>query len=631
MIRGETIKYSSRKKKEMEREETNLEKQIKILEDNCNDNLAGTNENDLNLLEEKKTRLEEIRKKKIEGVMLRSRCRYTDMGEKPTKYFLNLESRNFTSKVITKIIDTNDVEYVNTHEIINQQREYYKTLYSETIHIDDKPLEETLGENTKRLSENDSSSLEGEITYSEILSALKSMKNGKSPGNDGFTTEFFKFFWSDLGMFILRSINYGYRTGSLSITQKQGIITCIPKPNKSRHYLKNWRPISLLNVVYKLASTVIANRLKTILDNVINEDQKGFISGRFIGENIRLIYDILYETKNQDIPGLLLSIDFQQAFDSISWKFVSKTLDYFNFGPSFKSWIKLFQNGTESCILQNGFLSEYFYLQRGCRQGDPISPYIFILCAEVLSNMIRIEKSIKGININNILYNLSQYADDTQIFLDGSEASLRATLGILDKFYKMSGLKINKDKTKAIWIGSRINSTEILCREHNLDWEQGPIKILGVTFSPEVFNIWDINSQDTLAKIEKIIKIWSQRKLTLPGRITVIKSIALSKFTHLFISLPNPPDELLKRLDKIFYKFLWNSGPDRISRNIMIRNEREGGLRMIQIRTFIKALKVGPPQGFWGSGEKGYLFSGSWGALLIILGELGSKNILFGI
>ena len=256
-------------------------------------------------------------------------------------------------------------------------------------------------------------------------------------------------------------------------------------------------------MVYKLASAVIANRLKTVLDNVISEEQKGFISGRFIGENIRLIYDILYETKNQDIPGLLLLIDFQQAFDSISWKFISKTLDYFNFGPSFKSWIRLFQNGTESCILQNGFLSEYFYLQRGCRQGDPISPYIFILCAEVLSNMIKKEESIKGININNILFTLSQYADDTQIFLDGSEASLRAILQILEFFYNMSGLKINKDKTKALWIGSKINSTERLCNEHNLDWEQGPIKILGVTFSPEVFNIWDIYSQDTLTKIEK--------------------------------------------------------------------------------------------------------------------------------
>ena len=348
------------------------------MEVNINDNLDSANEHELNLLKEKKTRLEEIRQKKLEGVMLRSRCRYTDMGEKPTNYFLNLESRNFTSKVITKLIDNNDIEYVNTNEIINQQREYYKQLYSESINIDDIPLEKTLGENTKKLSDTKSSGLEGEITYLEISTALKNMKNGKSPGNDGFTTEFFKFFWPDLGMFILKSTNYGYRTGSLSVTQKQGIITCIPKPNKSRYYLKNWRPISLLNVIYKLAFSVIANRLKTILDQVVHEDQKGFISGRFIGENIRLIHDILYETKNQNIPGLLLSIDFQQAFDSISWKFISKTLDYYNFGPSFKNWIQLFQNGTESCILQNGFLSDFFYLQRGCRQGDPCYGYTLL-------------------------------------------------------------------------------------------------------------------------------------------------------------------------------------------------------------------------------------------------------------
>ena len=154
--------------------------------------MLSINENDLNLLEEKKNRLEEIRQKKIEGVMLRSKCRYTDMGDKPRKYFLNLESRNFTSKVITKLVDANDVEYVNTNEIIYQQNEYYKTLYSETIHIDDKPLKETLGENTKKISENDSSGLESEITYSELSSALRNMKNGKSPGFDGSTIEFLK-------------------------------------------------------------------------------------------------------------------------------------------------------------------------------------------------------------------------------------------------------------------------------------------------------------------------------------------------------------------------------------------------------------------------------------------------------
>ena len=136
------------------------------------------------------------------------------------------------------------------------------------------------------------------------------MKNEKSPGLDGYTVEFFKFYWIDIGVFVLRSINYGYRTGLLSVTQKQGIITCLPKPNKCRYYLKNWRPISLLSVVYKMASAAIANRLKLTLDNLIHENQKDFISGRFIGENIRLIYDVLFETKNQNLQGLILSIDF---------------------------------------------------------------------------------------------------------------------------------------------------------------------------------------------------------------------------------------------------------------------------------------------------------------------------------
>ena len=100
--------------------------------------------------------------------------------------------------------------------------------------------------------------------------------------------------------------------------------------------MKNWRPVSLLNVMYKLASSVIASRLKNVLHKLKHEDQKGFIAGRFIGENLRLIYDILFETKQQEIPGLLLFIDFQQAFDSVSWKFIAKAMDYFKFGPPFK-------------------------------------------------------------------------------------------------------------------------------------------------------------------------------------------------------------------------------------------------------------------------------------------------------
>ena len=144
------------------------------------------------------------------------------------------------------------------------------------------------------------------------------MKNNKSPGIDGFTLEFFKFFYTDIKSFIKRAINEGYLEGKLSVSQRQGLITCLPKGDKPKQFLKNWRPITLLNVVYKIASGCIAERIKSVLRELISEDQTGFISGRYMGENTRLIYNILHITDELDIPGLLLIVDFEKAFDSIS-------------------------------------------------------------------------------------------------------------------------------------------------------------------------------------------------------------------------------------------------------------------------------------------------------------------------
>ena len=138
------------------------------------------------------------------------------------------------------------------------------------------------------------------------------MKNNKSPGMEGFTSECFKFFYNDIKVFIKRALNEGYNEGKLSISQRQGLITCIPKGDKPKRFLENWRPITLLNLIYKIASACKAERFKTTLTELISEDQTGFI-----GESTRLIYDILQITDKLDIPGLLLIFDFEKAFDSI--------------------------------------------------------------------------------------------------------------------------------------------------------------------------------------------------------------------------------------------------------------------------------------------------------------------------
>ena len=171
--------------------------------------------------------------------------------------------------------------------------------------------------------------IEGNLSYSELTKSLKSSKNGKSPGPDGFTVEFYNFFWKDIGHFLLKSFNHSFITENISITQKQGIISIIPKGHKPREYLKNWRPISLLNVSYKLLSSCLSNRLKAVLEKLIHENQKGFLSGRYIGENIRLVYDILSYTEQHNKPVILLLIDFEKAFDSLSWRFVFNVINFF--------------------------------------------------------------------------------------------------------------------------------------------------------------------------------------------------------------------------------------------------------------------------------------------------------------
>ena len=200
----------------------------------------------------------------------------------------------------------------------------------------------------------------------------------------------------------LECITKGKTEGSLSKSQRTGIIKLLEKKGKSRLELSNWRPITLLNFDYKLISKVIATRIKRYLPNLIKDDQNGFVPGGNIFFSLRTIRDILFHCKAENLELFMIAIDYSKAFDSVDHSTVFKVFETFNFGENLINWVRTLYKDGRSCIMNNDFKSDYFPIERSCRQGDPLSPYCFVLTMQLLLNVIRSDENIHGVNINPI-------------------------------------------------------------------------------------------------------------------------------------------------------------------------------------------------------------------------------------
>jgi len=592
-IRGKTVQYNSRKnRKEREREDT-LNKEIAKLEHDCEDENKKDKVEELNKqIQEKQIEIENLRRPKIKALMRRARAEYYEEGEKPTKFFMDLERKNYTNKLITKLnVDDRVVE--DPKEILEEQKKYYETLYSSKLKGDTVQITKLFlnKRGVKKLSDIQRQKCEGMITEMEAIAVIKNMKNNKTPGTDGLPAEFYKIFWHEVKPFLIRSLNHSMNKGELSICQKQGIITCLPKTESNREFMKNWRPITLLNLDYKILSGVLSQRMREVLKDIIGHEQKGFLEGRYIGESTRMVYDIMHYLEAKKRKGLIMLIDFEKAFDSVEWEYISKVLDSYGFGEDFKKWYQILYKDSQSCVINGGHFSPFFNLKRGCRQGDPLSPYIFILAIEPLAKAIKQDTNIKGIKVKGQEYKLGQYADDMFTLLDGSEGSLAGMLELLDKFSKCSGLNVNIEKTKVVWLGVCKNSIQKLCPHIKLKWERN-FKLLGIKFHINLDKMKELNYGTKLGEIKNLLSMYQKRHLSLIGKVMVIKTLAIPKLLHILSVLPSPNKTYLDNLEGMFRKFIWNNGKGRISYEQLCGSTEAGGLKLTNIRILIKALRI---------------------------------------
>ena len=431
---------------------------------------------------------------------------------------------------------------------------------------------------------------DADISADDLKKSLFSMSNNKTPGNDGLTAEFYKYFWEDLKDILLESYKYSRTVGELSTSQRQAIIKLIEKKDKDKRFIENWRPISLLNIDTKILSKCIASRLIPVLPSVISSDQTAYVKGRYIGEGIRLISDVLETTKNLNLPGYMLTVDLEKAFDSIDHIFLLACLKKFGFGDNFLCWISVLLNKSESCVTNGGHTTKYFSLNRGARQGDPIAAYLFILVLEVFFIMLRSNDQVKKVCIMNFNFFLTAYADDTTFFVADIN-SVTIIFSTFDQFALFSGMKINKSKCELSGIGVKRSVPTALHGVNNVSLMDGSIRVLGVNFSYNHQIYLEKNFMDCVKKLRQVTQVWSMRFLTLYGKITIFKTLALSK--TIYISCMSwIPNSFIDMIERIHNDFIWNKKRANIKHSTLIGAYSKGGLKDVDIRSKFKSLHL---------------------------------------
>jgi len=257
--------------------------------------------------------------------------------------------------------------------------------------------------------------------------------------------------------------------------------------------------------------------------------------------------------EENDLPGLIINVDFEKAFDSLEWAFLKSVLQKFNFGASLIHWVETFYKNISSCVINNGTTSKYFDIERGVRQGDPLSPYLFILCIEILACYIRQNDHIHGIEFQNHCVPILQYADDTSGLLRDLD-SAKHFFKTLEIFGLFSGLKLNRAKTEGMWLGSLRNNR---LAPLGISWSKDYVKILGIyaSYDPEIST--RMNFEGKIAKAKSILRMWMGRNLTLAGRIQIVKSFIMSQFLYQG-SVIEVPQKVRKEIEKMIFQFIWS-------------------------------------------------------------------------
>ena len=498
-------------------------------------------------------------------------------GEKITPYFFRtIEQNRSSSNVHSLKTPMHPNGTTSRAETMSTLEHHFKNQFS-----DAKPnieVQEEWWQGLPKISEQLSNKLEEDITHNEIATVLfKDMATRKSPGNDGLTCAFYRAFWKDIHDMVLGSLSEGWKSGQMSTSQRQSIIRLIEKKSGNRSEIKSWRPITLMNLDTKLFAKVMAKRLRMICKEVIGEEQLAFLENNDIHEGHIMINRILELARDKRCKGFLAAIDYKSAFDSIKHSFIWKTLAQYGVGDKCIGLLKTLYNKASSSVINFGTTTGSFDLDRGCRQGDPVASYIFILVIEVLLNAMR--KSDLGIEVDGEKLWGSVFADDMTLFLK-DEISLRRAISMIESFKDISGLEVNRDKSELLELNTECT---LPCGIKTVK----EFKVTGIWYSIDQESMEKLNWESVTAKVTSKLNNWRGRNLSEVGKSNVVKAQITPIIMYTAKVVIMPP-KIEKELSRLLYRFLGN-GSEKETRALLCQRRENGGLEMPNIRAKIRS------------------------------------------
>lgn len=423
-------------------------------------------------------------------------------------------------------------------EIAETFADFYKALYRDTDTCSDetKIANYLQNINVSELSDTVAKQLDEPIQEGEIRKVILSFKNNKCPGPDGFINEFYKSFIDILTPLLLDAYRYGVETKTMAPSWSDATIVVLHKEGRDPTDCGSYRPLSMLNGDVRILTGILARRLNVMINQIIHPDQTGFIAGRHYGNNVRRLLNIISHQKLNKAMTAVISLDAQKAFDRVSWKYLIQTLKRFKFGPKFVDWIHTLYSSRQATVRVNGFRSARFKLERGCRQGCPLSPLLFAISIEPLAQLIRDNDGVKGILTGTEEHKISLYADDVILYLTNPTSSMPHLKGIISVYGFFSGYKINVDKTEAMDVNNNIPLD--VKQQSGFKWPREGIKYLGINIPLTLNDLFHANYSKMLDTVKKDLERWTALPLSFIGCIETIRMNILPRLLYLFQMLP---------------------------------------------------------------------------------------------